>query len=593
MKTATQDTAPRSKLQSVASTIAIALALYAALSFTHLNVIWDPAYYGDFGLSVNNLAGPFVDNIVPGSAADRAGIKVGDRVDRPQALRDRLVLSEFIAPRPGERMTISVLRGSQRRTLTLTARPLARLTTNDSLLIVLKHISMLVWLVVGLLLVLLRPTKMTWGFYLVALDVVLILGDDRFFSHPPLGLLVQIIDRIILPAGIAGFIIFCVRFPANEPAGWRRVVESLAPYLFVALAIAIAFQSIVPATTFIWPTGLLRFVDYAPLIALAGFTVGALSLVLTYFGARGLERQRLNWVVLGVLCTLVASAPELLGDVWGGGYSAFNGAVDLLYVILPLSVAYAVIRYRVMDARFVASRSLAVGVILSLIAFIVAGIDWLFSTRLPNSRLEAAAYVGVALLVGFSLNVARQSISKSIDFIFFRPWYRTQEQVGIIADAIRRATSKTDLYEPLTNLIASAFSLGSAALFERVEGAGFVRVGAHGWPPGTTWNILSDDPPAERADKRPRVVDVDALQWREPDLPPGVARPTIMLPIIVSKRVSAMLLCGAHENGTSLAPDEIRAIRRLCADAAVMYGSAVPESGRTAFFDQHTEPLGA
>ena len=585
------------RLRSIMSAAAVVLALYAALSFTHLNVIWDPAYYGEFGLTVTSAAGPFVDSIVPGSAADNAGIKLGDRVDRPQALRDRLALTEFIAPRPGERMTINVLRGNQGRTLTLTARPLARLTTTDSLLLFLKHISMFVLLVVGLILVLLRPSKMTWGFYLVALSMVLILGDDRFFSGTALGLLVQIIDRIILPAGAIGFLIFCVRFPHNATTGWRKVIDSLAPYLLVALVALFATQNILHVA-FIWPAELLRFADYAvPAVVLACFTAGTSSLLITYSSARGLERQRLNWVVLGGLCALIATAGDVITIPLSGEVaiqSAWLRALDLLYVALPLAVAYAVIRYRVIHVRFVASRALAVGAIASTAALVFVGIDWLFSTRLPSSHLEAAAYAGVALLVGFSLNAARQRIGKTIDSIFFHQWHQTQQQAELIADALRRATSIADLYEPLTADLARVFSLASTALFERVEGAGFVRVAAFAWPVGTLWHILLHDPPVLRLNETQRVTEIDTLQWQGRGIPAGVARPTIMLPIMAGRRVPAMLLCGAHENGTGLDPDERRSIRRLCSDASLVYSrSPGEEFGRTTVFDQQREPLGA
>src|SRR6202011_4428629 len=134
-----------------------------------------------------------------------------------------------------------------------------------------------------------------------------------------------------------------------------------------------------------------------------------------------------------------------------------------------------------------------------------------------------------------------------------------------------RVTSYLELYEPLTAGVADAFSLASAALFERVEDAGFVRVSACGWPAGTIWHILSDDPLVRRAGERRPVVDLDAFGWKEQQVPTGVARPAVMLPIFAGKQVPALLLYGGHENGTGLAPDEIRSIRRLCTDSGRLY----------------------
>jgi hypothetical protein len=298
-----------------------------------------------------------------------------------------------------------------------------------------------------------------------------------------------------------------------------------------------------------------------------------------------------------LICAFVAHAFDLVGPENGSPVyhpAGVVGASELLYAVLPITVAYAVFRHRVIDVRFFVGRSLVMGVIVSIVALIVVATDWLSSVKLPNTHLEAAVYVGIALLVGFSLNTARQSIGKAIDFAFFRPWYRTQEQLAALGDAMRYAGSKCDLYEPLTSGLANVLSLASAALFERMEGGSYVRVAARGWPAGTIWHILTDNPLTVLAGRGPRVVDIDTIPWDDHNLPVGAARPTVMVPIVTKRSMPAMLLCGAHDNGTGLDPDEIRSIRRLCADAGLLYGrSTTLESMHTGFGQKQIEPMGA
>ncbi len=648
MKAMPERNATRPRLWTIASAAAaIALAVYIAPLFMYLNVIWNPGHYGEFGMTLAENSNSVAD-VVPGSPADNAGIRPGDRVDRPQTLRARLLLGSSytfpIAPRPGERMTVSTFRGARGTTVALQARPLAPLSEIDKTLLLLKCLWLLIFVAVAFALVLLCPSKMTWAFYAFALNLVLIFWSGNLPSIPsnlPAGWLLayEIAAGFIAPAGLAGFLVFCARFPTNASTGWRRVVENLAPFLAAAfvpyfmyvVAESVRFQFRWPWLAFDYVTNVFVLATYAVGIALlvriylgargperqqtkwillalisAGivffaadiklnlpvisiFVLGAAVVLINYFGARGLERHRIGWVFFGFLCALAASAADFLL----GGISLhpawYVRALELLYVVLPLTVAYAVIRHRVIDVRFVASRALVLGVIASIVAGIVIGIDWLFSTRLPASRLQAATYVGLALVVGFSLNATWRSVGKTIDFVFFRPWYRAREQVEIIAEATRHATSNLDLYEPLTAGIAKAFSLTSAALFERLEDGGFFRVAALGWPPGTTWHILPNDQLAMCVGKSQRIVDVDAFGWQKRNLPGGVARPMIVLPIVTSRQVAAMLFYGAHENGTALDPDERRAIRRLCADAGLIYARSRLESGRTAFL---TEPLG-
>lgn len=632
----------KAKLRSIVSTAAaIALALFAGSFFACANVVWNPGYYGEFGMILADDSSSVAD-VVPGSPAYRAGIRPGDKVDRPQEMRARLLLSSpwRIAPRPGERMTISTLRGKQHTTLALQARPLVPLSVSEKVFLLLKFLWVLIFAAVAFALVLLCPSKMTWGFYLFALNLILIFGPGAHGlpsvpSSLPVGGLVAygIAAGIIAPAGLAGFLIFCVRFPTNAPTGWRRVVENLAPFLaapFVAYFMFVNAESlrfqfgrpewsnyveggfvlatfvvgiIALARTYFEARGSERQRTLWILLALAGagviwfgaellislpaisiFVLGVAAVLITYSGSRDLERHRIKWVIFGFLCTLLATAVDFLLGGLSQHTAWYTRAFEMLYVVLPLTVAYAVMRHRVIDVRFALSRTLVAGVFVSAVILLVVGIDWLFTTRLPASRFEAFVYAGLALLVGFWLNAARQSMGKMIDFLLFRQWYRAKEQATAIVDAMRYASSSGDIYEPLTAGLADAFSLASVALFERVEDGGFVRVAARGWPSGTIWHILPDDPVALRAGNNARIVDIGEMQQHEPDVPAGAARPSVMLLIVSNKRVAAVLLCGSHRVGTALDRDELQTIQRACADAGIIYG-------RHPSLERHREPL--
>jgi hypothetical protein len=638
--------------------MAIALALYAAMIFTYLGVLWNPMRYGEFGLTYDNYP-QIVMWVAPGSPADRAGIRRGDVLNRPAALHDRIALageSDGAPQRAGETITIPISRDSNLRTVTLRARPLQPLSAVDRSLLVLKFLWAFTFVAVGLVLVLLRPSVMTWGFYLFALNPVIVFWPSpAILAYMPASLAAAVLvaQWVVAPAGLAGFIIFCVRFPNNAPAAWGRTLEGVAvgvfavaasfivygqiaaiqflhvPTLVIPLAVVTTWALVIAGTVVLlnailgargvdqrkigwialaticvlavaacfdaWHEMKINGFGAHPLIGL--FMMGTAAFAMTLASARGLERYRIKWVVLGLICALIASAVDL---TWTGTAASprtipkWALGAEILYIALPLTVAYAGLRHRIIDIRFVASRSIIFGIIAVALGFTVAVLDWLFTTRVPSSRFEAAAYIGVALLVGLSLNTIRRSLSKAVDSLLFRQWHRTGEHVRTIADCVSRARSEHDLYKPLTADIAAAFSLASVALFERVEGGGFVRVAAHGWPPSTIWHILPDDSFARRAIEGRHVVAISEVQRHERDLPSGVARPEITFPLAAGKRVAAMVLCSAHENGTAVDPDEIQVIRSLCADAAVVYGqSPTSESERDVMLDGRVEPMRA
>jgi hypothetical protein len=561
---------------------ALTVLIFAMWSLSYVSVIWNPGRYGDFGLTIGDFALPadnssyLVTSLLAGYPAEKAGIKLGDRVDASMPVGDRAILTGNLAPHPGEAVTIRISRGNERRTVALKAHPLAPLSTTAGLELAFQVVADFIFVAIGLMLVLVRPSRMTWGFYLFGFATSIgVLPNNYPFSGVPTELWVGIslaLD-VVIAAGAVGFLAFCVRFPTNAPVGWLETIDSLTPYAFITLAVALLLP--VQVTRIMWNVWL------AGIAAVC--TAGSVILAIRFFRAHGPERHRIRWVVFGITCAAVAIAVVVLS--WAGPLASLPGwligIVTLFIVAFPLTVAYAVIRHRVMDVRVVISRSLALGVVAAVVSLIVIGLDWLFSTRLPTSRFQTGTYFAIALLIGLSLNAGRQRITKIIDALFFRQWHRSQKQADAICDVIRRATSVADLYEPLTAGIKNALSLTSAALFERVEDGGFVRVAAIGWPPGTTWHILPDDPLVKRADERLRMVDIDSFEWHERDLPVGVARPSVMVPIAAGKRVPAILLYGAHNNGTVLDPDEIRNIRGIAADAGLLYGSRMADVGPT------------
>jgi hypothetical protein len=620
--------------------LAIALAIFiAGPTLAYVHVAWNPGYYGDLGVGVcppaqSKTRSGIVAYVAAGSPADKAGIRLGDAVDTPRTLRERIILCTWegvapLEPHPGERITLAVSRGAEHRLVTLQARPLPPLPLIDRLLVVLKSLWLLTFLAIALALVSVRPNKMTWGFYLFALNLVLVIGDPPIvLSYLPIGWFVgwDAAHDVIAPAGLTGFLIFCIRFPANAPAGWRISIERLAPYLGACTAVMLLYGDVTYFFDVPLSASFIRGIDatflaiyFAGAAALLGqyagadilqrreirnvgivlffamiaavrdvlvrdgegqfsilalFILGSAVFMLNYRGARGLERHRIKWVALGFACVLCASAvdfllvPLTLSPPW------FVSVLEVLYLALPLTVAYAVIRHRVIDIRFAASRTLTFAVIASIIVLSFIAIDWLFTARLPSSRFEAALYAGLALVIGFSLDAGRQRIGKTVDYLFFREWHRAQAEANMVVQSMSHAACSADLREPLTAGIANAFSLASIALFDRIEDGGFVRVADCGWPAGLTWHLLPNDPVTLRIEQRSQNLNVDALLSHEKDLPSGVARPTTMFPVVIAKHVLAILLCGSHQNGTALDADEIQAIRRACADAAFTYSKS-------------------
>jgi len=585
----------RSRFWSIANVISVAMiVIISGVNLeSWLGPALRPASYGDFGVDTETWSWR-VAQVSPGSPADKAGLRIGDVIEPPKTLRELYTLSGSAQPRVGEHVTFVAERGGKSRTLTLEAAPLQRSSPPDLIFQMAIWISSLIFLLVGTLLALVRPNKMTWGFFLGSAAFVWSFVNAS--SNLPTDLVLPFnlfCFAVLAPAGVTGLLVFFLRFPTNSPVGWRKKIDDLAPLIFLVLAVFQPYWLGLPNFLSVGNAPLLARLQHVWDFNVALITVIDLaSLIGAYRSSTGLEREKIKWVVFGAACTFIGIMMAVLSNegLFPRPWQWVPVAAESLIIALPLTVAYAIIRHRVIDVRFAMSRALIFGVIAMAIGSIIVILDESLSTKFANSPSQTAIYAGVALIVGFMLNAGRQRIATVVDLVFFRQRHLTQEQANAIGDVINRSASRSNLYEPLTVGVGEAFSLASVALFERLGDGGFVRVAARGWPPRTLWHLLPDDPVARRAQSL-RPVDIDSLGWAEQVLPAGLARPMLMIPIVAGRQVPALLLCGAHENGTGLDPDEIRTLRRLCGDAGAVYiQQPITGASRRAF---SSESLGA
>ena len=96
------------------------------------------------------------------------------------------------------------------------------------------------------------------------------------------------------------------------------------------------------------------------LLVLAGLVVGAVSLLLRFRRARGLERLQLRWLALGAALAAMAFLVSLTAlvveesDGW-----LFQAALGISVAVLPLATGAAILRYRLYDIDRIISRTLA------------------------------------------------------------------------------------------------------------------------------------------------------------------------------------------------------------------------------------------
>ncbi len=533
---------------------------------------------GTFGFSLDWDAN--VVDVASGGAAWHAGIRDGDHIDasaNTPAQRVPLDLPDNGPqnPSPGEHTVFRVVRAGHSREVALTAAPMD--ATALRILTISERVTGLIFVITGTLLLLLRPSRMTWGFYLFAL------GNNNasalFFTFLPTPLYLTL-DTVVglLPTAAApvGFLIFALRFPNGTATGWRLMLDRAAPVLFLGNA----FLQIYPFWSWAY-FGHRSMAEYTAGTALNGglLAAGFFVVLATYFQTRGVERQRISWLIGGLAVSLMGIVTVTVLNYAPWPYPVTPDIFYVLNLAVPAAVAYCVGRHHILDISFVLNRALVYGAVTLVVVAIFALIDWFFSWTL-TSKLGLFADIGAALVIGITLDRLHHRIDLFTENIFFRQRRRAEEALNRVAAALPHASSESTVDTALAQEPSNWLNLASAAVFRRNQGHRYVRCAAKNWPENACGELTNDDQLVLQLEALQTPLRVDEVRWQRTDVPAGAGRPALALPILVRRRLSGFVLYGVHPAGEAIDPDEAKLLEGLMNAASAAYDHIEAETLR-------------
>jgi hypothetical protein len=187
------------------------------------------------------------------------------------------------------------------------------------------------------------------------------------------------------------------------------------------------------------------------LLILAGLPVGAVSLLLRFRRARGLERLQLRWLAVGAALAALALVVSLTALVVEDSEGVvFQAALGVCVMALPLATGAAILRYRLYDLDRIVSRTLAYGLLTVLLgggyAAVVLGLGQLLGR--DSSLVVAAATLAVAAV----FQPARRRVQQVVDQRFNR---RRHDAARIIEGFGTRLRDQVDLATLTGELLAA------------------------------------------------------------------------------------------------------------------------------------------
>lgn len=437
-------------------------------------------------------------------------------------------------------------------------------------LLLVGMLATLTSVVVAILLLLRRPGAIAFTFasYCAFTIPTVPLGQA---AGEPGGIVSAILQPLawLITAGVGPFalIAFALNFPAPFPGKLGKVLAWTGDLLLVvaALATLIFFDPFV--------TDAIYF-PIQPEIGVAGVVILIVVTAFRYAGADGLTRRRLGWVLIGSV--IAASA------VWLELQDLHGWLLTLTIVLaeaLPVTVAYAVLRHRVIDVGFALNRTLVFGLLTTTIVVAVSLIDWSVGRLLSQRQLATALEALVAIGFGVVLNSLHERVGGIVERLLFRKRYIAVRRIGERIKAIDFAESAETVDKALTLECGDILELRSAAIFRSTGDSAFIRAFATGWE-GAATSLDRDHLIVRMIRANEATLELAASGLVVDDFPVGDRRPDVAIPIVRRHHVMGIAFYGHRTGEAHIDPQERALLERAASAAASAYDGIEAEEWR-------------
>jgi hypothetical protein len=182
----------------------------------------------------------------------------------------------------------------------------------------------------------------------------------------------------------------------------------------------------------------------AVLTIFASIVISALSLVVRYRRAGGVERQQLKWFALAAVLAAAYIVGELTGLKRLVGGTAWNVLDAATNAALYVAVGVAILRHRLYDIDLIINRALVYGSLTVLLATTYVGsvVGLQAVLRVLSGQESTLAVVASTLAIAALFNPLRRRVQGFVDRRFYR---RKYDAVKTLAAFSARLREETDL----------------------------------------------------------------------------------------------------------------------------------------------------
>lgn len=512
---------------------------------------------GMFGLTFvqsGSIGSLTVQAVAPGSPAEKAHIRAGDRVSIA-ATRENMLVS--LVTESGDREIVrDGARTIELRAAAANGPPLA--------LTVISYPARLAFVIIAAIVAWRRPddpAARALSVFLACFGVAI--SSNLALFHPFWARMLTIaLVQALFFVGTLAALAFACRFPSLPQHGLRRELDR---WLWLVALIGIVLGDSPLLIRYANPAATQNVRALLPLPFLILYAAVIVATLVAFWNsyrwATGRERVRVRWVLItfafGFSGIIIYFASILAQR--GMPYLQF---ASFTMLAIPFGLAYAILRHRMLDIGFVVNRALVyAGVSLIVVASFTI-FEWLAGNVVAqNSRASVIIQLCAALVLGLFVRPLQARVERWVDDVFFRERHAAETAVRKFAHEALLVTSPDELVAKTVDVAQRHMHLAGCAFYARRDDR---------YAP--LRSTFEESPEIDENDyavleMRTWHTSVDVAHAKSA-LPGDLA-----LPMIVRGTLAGFLLCGEKQSHEAFAPDERDALALLARDAGIALDS--------------------
>jgi hypothetical protein len=266
---------------------------------------------------------------------------------------------------------------------------------------------------------------------------------------------------------LIGVSLLILCFPTGRPVGWWRVfglgqlIGALSTMIGAVLIWGLPLETLVK-DELVSATRWYPFVDAGFVIGFVSVIPATFSVVARYRRSGTVERQQIKWLLTA---TSILAVAYLVGAMSDDSNDTVWWVISLAVAAIPISILFAVLRYRLYDIDRILSRTVSYVIVIGVLAGVyLLGLTAMTNFLPSDSSLSVAAST---LAVAALFNPLRRRVQAWVERRFNRSRYDAQKVMERFSGSLRQDLDPDTVVTGWMGVVSDTMQPDSAAVWIR------------------------------------------------------------------------------------------------------------------------------